>query len=468
MTVNGNNGHGQRKRRAHQKSRRGCRNCKLRRVKVRGLTPPANYSLRSISWGRLLLTIPPHKCDEARPGCRQCNSFGVSCNYDPNAPDLQTTYRSVAGEAPTKTLPPRSACESSMESCFSVGKVGIPEYVRPGLFCLSDDGDSTFLLDFESRGRMNRFMTRTVLSIGPPQSSGVFQTELCELMCGVRSCPSLAQYSLLSFVQYPYLMHMVQAITALHDRILSPDQNCRQTQAELYHASRAAALVNVKLSQPLQPQDRDPLWATAALLGIAAMCWMDASCPEEAWPLTARKSTDLDWIRISRSKSAVWDLTDPMRTGGRFRRMAEEQKRHHEFAAITLAKLGIDDLPGRLLTLCEVDKLSTVDSNRYFLALQGLGPVMAVESTRANLLILLQFIAIMSDDFQGLLKDRDPRALLLFAFWYAKIKGAMWWLDRRSVLEGQAICMYLERYHANETEILDLLSYPKSQLGLLY
>ena len=263
-------------------------------------------------------------------------------------------------------------------------------------------------------------------------------------------------------------MHMVQAITALHDRILSPNLNYRQTRAELYHASRAAALVNVKLSEPLQPDDRDPLWATAALLGIAAMSWMDASCVEEAFPLTPRKSTDLDWIRISKNKAAVFNLTNPLRMGSRFKHVAEEQQRYHDAAEITLAKLGIQDLPGRLLDLCEVDKLSTVDSNRYLLALHGLGPAMAVESTRANLLVLLGFLGRMSDEFQELLKERDPRALLLLAFWYAKVKGAMWWLDRRSVLEGQAICMYLERYHADETEILDLLSYPKSQFGLLY
>ena len=262
-------------------------------------------------------------------------------------------------------------------------------------------------------------------------------------------------------------MHMVQAITALHDRILSPNPDAHQTKAELYHASRAAALFNAKLSKPLQQEDRDPMWATAALLGIAAMCWIEASCAEESWPLTVRKPSDLDWIRISRSKVAIWNLTDPLREGSRFRRMAEEQHQNFESAGILLAKLGIGELPGKLLKLCEVDEHATVDSNRYLLALQMLGPAMAVETARSNLLILLSFISSINDDFQDLLRERDPRALLLMAFWYAKINGAMWWLDRRSMLEGQAICMYLERYHADEAEILELLSYPKARLGLL-
>jgi hypothetical protein len=35
------------------------------------------------------------------------------------------------------------------------------------------------------------------------------------------------------------------------------------------------------------------------------------------------------------------------------------------------------------------------------------------------------------------------------------------------VLEGQAICLYLERDHADETAILDLLQFPKMRFGLL-
>lgn len=264
------------------------------------------------------------------------------------------------------------------------------------------------------------------------------------------------------------LMHMVQAVTALHDRILSPNPNPYQTRAELYHASRAAALFNEKLSRPLQAEDRDPLLATAVLLGIASMSWMEASSAEEAWPMTLPNPSDLDWIRISRNKEAVWNLTDPLRWGGRFRLMAEAQVRNQEAAQITISQMGLEELPGKLLALCEVDEYSTIDSNPYLSALQGLAPAMAVESVRANLLVLLSFLGRIDGDYQQLLKKKDPRALLLMAYWYAKIKGTMWWLDRRSMLEGAAICMYLERYHAEKLEILDLLSYPKMRLGLLY
>ena len=49
--------------RAHTKSRLGCRNCKLRRV----------------------------KCDESKPQCNRCTSFGVACNYGGKSSDLETS-----------------------------------------------------------------------------------------------------------------------------------------------------------------------------------------------------------------------------------------------------------------------------------------------------------------------------------------------------------------------------------------
>jgi hypothetical protein len=85
-----------RKIRAHRKTRSGCGNCKLRRVKVRQRRPNrTGCSIRSSyethhrktnSWMYL-------QCDETRPECRRCTDFGVICNYDGGQPDnLQPRY----------------------------------------------------------------------------------------------------------------------------------------------------------------------------------------------------------------------------------------------------------------------------------------------------------------------------------------------------------------------------------------
>ena len=145
------------------------------------LIPPADLHLYRIVTDRRL-----YKCDETRPGCKKCCNFGVSCNYgDPNAPDLQTTYHGVDFEAPIKKLPQKQA--SPLESCFFAGKVEIFGYVKPGLSRISDNGDSMIELDNECLGRLDRFITRTVLSVGPPQAAVIFQSEMAELVCGVCS-----------------------------------------------------------------------------------------------------------------------------------------------------------------------------------------------------------------------------------------------------------------------------------------
>jgi len=58
-------------------------------------------------------------------------------------------------------------------------------------------------------------------------------------------------------------MHIIQAMTSVHDRYLS-NSSPRQTQAESYHLSQAAALLQRKLSGSIEAPDKDPIWATAA------------------------------------------------------------------------------------------------------------------------------------------------------------------------------------------------------------
>lgn len=69
-----------RKRRFHTKSRQGCGNCKLRRVKVSISNP-----LSILSWTNPLHPPLPTndriQCDETRPQCQKCRLFGVWCNY---------------------------------------------------------------------------------------------------------------------------------------------------------------------------------------------------------------------------------------------------------------------------------------------------------------------------------------------------------------------------------------------------
>ncbi|KAF5615119.1 uncharacterized protein FTJAE_13442 [Fusarium tjaetaba] len=58
-----------------RRSRYGCRNCKLRKLKVD--LPALIHASTNL-----------YQCDESKPRCKKCSSFGVLCNFGLNIPDL--------------------------------------------------------------------------------------------------------------------------------------------------------------------------------------------------------------------------------------------------------------------------------------------------------------------------------------------------------------------------------------------
>lgn len=165
-----------RKRRAHQKSRRGCRNCKSYLVPSSRLDE-ANHT-RQTSKGQskssplLCINIPyrpTNQCDETRPACSKCISFSVTCNYDSGSKaDLQPSYdRQV-----TLTLLTPPTTPLSKTSQAPGPKIWIPTTLSP--LYVSGDDVSSFQLDAESLGRIDRFQHRTVKTIGTKNAANLF------------------------------------------------------------------------------------------------------------------------------------------------------------------------------------------------------------------------------------------------------------------------------------------------------
>jgi hypothetical protein len=264
-------------------------------------------------------------------------------------------------------------------------------------------------------------------------------------------------------------MHIIQTITAAHDRYLAPASTPaphRQTLTEIYHLSRAAALFNAKLSSPIRPSDRDGLWATATLLGTIAFSWIDASCPEEAWPLRPSDPSDLEWLRMSEQKSTIWNLTDPLRPDSVFHVLKDDYIKGY-FVQNSVPKSGIDGIPEPFVRLCGLDEFSNEENNKYFAACHVLGRVLAMESFQGSVVNFLGFISHMRPGFKRLLEQKEPRALVLLAYWYAKVRGAVWWLEWRAVMECRATCLYLEKWYGGMSDVMDLLAWPKMKCGLV-
>lgn len=126
----------------------------------------------------------------------------------------------------------------------------------------------------------------------------------------------------------------------------------------------------------------------------------------------------------------------------------------------TSVPLGV--LPADMYPLLGLDETSTPETNPYHTAASILAQLWPFQISPYNVAECTEFSSHMDRRFRGLLQGRDERAMLLVAYWFSKIYiNSVWWMQRRALAEGQAICIYLER-HCNDSRILRLNKYPMS------
>ncbi|KAK4032523.1 hypothetical protein C8A01DRAFT_50699 [Parachaetomium inaequale] len=358
-----------RKRKFHRKSRRGCSNCKLRRV----------------------------KCDETRPECKSCRSYGVLCNYhsDHDAVDLHM-----------------------QKEVITVAQV-------------STDGTELLELDGQGITSLTRFGAQTAVTVLDLDQKDVLEQAFSN----------------------PYLMHAILAVRAIHDRYQGGSAAITDpTRREAYHTSQGASLFNQKLSGPIPLKDRDTLWMTATYLGIVAFCSNVPATPEETWPLKS-EPYDLGWLRMTEAKMAIWELANPLQPGSLFQSMAKE----YHIMYTPLLAAPIEGAPPALLHLCHITASSSATNNPYYTAVWTLAPLFHTKPGKTARSQVLSFATKMQGKFRTLLRERDPVALLILAIWYEKGRSCVWWMWHRATVEYQAISLYLRRHYGDNRAIMDLL-----------
>jgi hypothetical protein len=120
-------------------------------------------------------------------------------------------------------------------------------------------------------------------------------------------------------------------------------------------------------------------------------------------------------------------------------------------------QVGIDGIPPALLRLCHLNDSSTAETNPYLGAVHGLAQVENIPLDQLIPSRLMTFTRHLQHSFKAMLQDKDPVALLLLALWYSKAGQFVWWIYQGAAVEGQSICLYLQRYHQETIEIQDLL-----------
>lgn len=251
----------------------------------------------------------------------------------------------------------------------------------------------------------------------------------------------------------------------MHDRHLSLEANTSLSHTEAFHWYQGVALFSSKLAGPIHPSERDALWAASAFLGTIAFYYIEARTPEEAWPLKPPSSLDLNWLRMSAGKEEIWKITQPSRADSVFQPLVSG---YGYFLPTPSTGPGLEALPPEFVKLYELDAASTAENNPYHAAASSLAMSLNSGCNLSIILNFLSFINHMSPDYKRLLERKDPRALLLLAYWYAKACQCQhWWIWRRAALECQAICIYLDRYHEHESSIQNLLQFPRMMCGVI-
>ncbi|KAL3417108.1 C6 finger domain-containing protein [Phlyctema vagabunda] len=347
-----------RSRKAHRKSRQGCGNCKLRKV----------------------------KCDESKPKCKRCVSYGVLCNYDSKASELQL---SASGAFTIKILP---------KAVFHPDGQSVQYRVPPVLRFQSIEGsecEAPYQLTEQDAQLVKKFQARTVYTIGNEKNRDVLQNGMINLACS-----------------NPYLMHAIITLTLMHDRYLA-GLTTPLTAVEAFHYYQSLAQFNKKLSGQVRRGDQDPLWATAMCLGVTSFYYDEARTPEEAWPLKPPSSTDLNWLKMTNGKHEVWRITGPMRNDSLFRVPYPQDL---QLFVPKPVGYGLDSLPAELISFCGLDGRSTTKSP-YHVVANLLGQANQLNSTVSIIFSFLSFVTSMPIEYKILLQQKDTCALLLLAYW---------------------------------------------------
>lgn len=260
-------------------------------------------------------------------------------------------------------------------------------------------------------------------------------------------------------------MHGLLALTLMHDRSLSAAPNTNLSTTEAFHWYQGIALFNSKLASPIQASERDALYATAAFLGVIAFFYIEAKTPEEAWPLKPPSALDLDWLTLSDGKKEIGKITQPGGGKSVFETLRANDTIKLQLTSSTVP--GLEALPSELIQLCGLGNTPIPDNNPYHAVASALAMSLHSDCQPSIILSFLSFISNILPEYKQLLKRKDPCALLLLAYWFAKMcQYPHWWIFRRAALEGQAICIYLQRYHGNEPDIQKLLQFPRKMCDI--
>ena len=197
------------------------------------------------------------------------------------------------------------------------------------------------------------------------------------------------------------------------------------------------------------------------MLGVISFASIEGGTPEDVWPLNSIAGAEPGWLKMCYGKVALWQLVNPERPDSIFHGLFSGKDSIIQYIPPLLSSIG--RVPAPFIELYGLDKASA-DGNPYALPVISIAAILNNESAISTIQLYYAFTSCVTNEFGNLVLNRDPRSLLIMAFWYSNLSMGEWWLRKRALLEGQATCLYLERYASDNTAIQEHLKVPKNQL----
>lgn len=467
-----------RSRRAHTKSRYGCKNCKSRRL----------------------------KCDESVQhggGCWRCKTAGLNCDYlllnpkpllgalvdggrlsstgiSNNTPSVETgTSKNDYGSANQDEVFSVSLSRQSSPVAQQISW-------SPNLAVLN-------LLDAalpSSTEILYHFTTMTASTVGDTKSQIIAQSRVVA-----------------SALQSSYLMHAILGLAAAHLRYLLPPEahalNSRLKVSECFYWAKALEGFRRELAGPdatsTQPSrhrsnvtkaNMDQLLSTVMFVSMHQFSLRDdagaitdqLSAPRSFVWLEDRaaRKTAIKWLGIQAGFKGLLPAMRPWLAQSFWLPIVGSVDFEDQFDLCKLAEAvqkadhgvynGIDPVEDHFVKLCGISSEST-DGGPYYTSLQillwcrRLRPITPETFTK-----LLNFVSRMSPGFEDLLLDRDTRALLLLTHWLVlMLEIGHWWITSRSKAEVREMVKFLrQRSDGEEVDrhVSSLLLEPAAAVGL--
>ncbi|KAM0430988.1 hypothetical protein ACHAPT_005622 [Fusarium lateritium] len=376
-----------------------------------------------------------YQCDESKPSCNRCASSGFICSFTQSS---ALTHRSAGPVFSVTAAFADPAADRNLRAPMPGLRVPIAQPTRGAV--------REIVLGEAEMAALERFRLRSVFTVGTARTRHVYSDKAFKLG-----------------FKHPFLIHVFIAFTLLHDSHMTPNQPASHRTALAFHWYHATALFHQRLlaahsTAGVSGSERDALWTLATFLGASAFALLDVQDLEGVWPLKGPDALDLDWLKMSEGKKVVWNLLEASRVESIFHDLILERDQMPNGAQ----PIPPDVLPRAFYTTFNLSSSSTPASNPYHVAASVLAQVLPRKVNDNTVTQFLPFLTQLDQRYKQLLEDKDPRALVLLAWWYAKAAAhSAWWMQRRSLTEGQAICIYLERYCMQVPGIPELVQFPK-------